>query len=227
MLFFVGSHCLVVEIPELWYNPHTIKPELPDSPVLVRGLGLPILDTDGNVEYIVAMHEDITERKQTEEALRKSEERYRHIVETANEGIWVLDADHMTVFTNSKMAEMLGYTMGEMIGKPLFAFTDDEWHAISETTLRKPHCKRVAERHDFKFRHKDGTELWAIVSTKPLLDKEERYVGCLGMVTDITERKKAEEETRSRTRKNQRTTSTGHQRAQAGGGGAEKGESHS
>ncbi len=148
----------------------------------------------------VQLQRDISERKRAEEALGKSEERYRHIVETANEGIWVLDADHMTVFTNSKMAEMLGYTVGEMIGKPLFAFTDDEWHAISETTLIKPHCKRVAERHDFKFRRKDGTELWAIVSTKLLLDKEERYVGCLWMVTDITERKRAEEETRSKMR---------------------------
>ncbi len=159
-----------------------------------------VKDKNGKILNFVSTQHDITERKRAEEALRKSEERYRHIVETANEGIWVLDADHMTVFTNSKMAEMLGYTVGEMIGKPLFAFTDDEWHAISETTLMKPHFKRVAERHDFKFRRKDGTELWAIVSTKPLLDKEERYVGCLGMVTDITERKKAEEETRSKIR---------------------------
>ncbi len=139
--------------------------------------------------------QDITERKRAEEALRESEERYRRIIETAYEGIWNIDAENKTIFANSRMAEMLGYVADEMIGKSLFDFMDEEWKAIAAANVE--HRRRgVTEQHDFKFRHKDGTELWAIVSTNPFFDKEGRYAGALGMITDITERKRAEEAVR-------------------------------
>ena len=124
--------------------------------------------------------------------LRESERQYRHIVETAREGIWILDAHDRTCFVNARLAEMLGYTEAEMIGTPLLDFMDEEGKAIAQAKL-KDRRQGISEQHDFRFRRKDGTYLWAIVSTDPIFDDDGRYEGVLGMITDITTRKKAEE----------------------------------
>jgi PAS domain S-box-containing protein len=130
--------------------------------------------------------------KDAEQALRESEEHYRRIVETANEGIWVIDGDSRTTFVNPQMASMLGYTVEEMIGGPLFSFMDEEWLAIAKTNVERRR-QGIRESHEFKFRRKDGTDLWAIVSTSPMFDVQGKYEGAFAMITDITERKRAEE----------------------------------
>ena len=80
---------------------------------------------------------DISDQKELEEKLRESEEKYRNIVETANEGIWILDAEARTTYVNEKMAEMLGYSKEEMIGKSVWDFTDEEGKAIAQTKYGK------------------------------------------------------------------------------------------
>ncbi len=132
-------------------------------------------------------------RKQAESALRESEERYRRIVETAGEGIWIIDAESNTSFANSKIAEMLGYSVEEMFGMPLFAFMDAEGQAIAAANVERRR-QGIREQHDFKFRRKDGSDLWAILSTNPIFDSVGQYAGALGMATDISDRKRNEEE---------------------------------
>jgi PAS domain S-box-containing protein len=131
-------------------------------------------------------------RSKAEEALRESEENFRSIVETAYEGILVTDAQNKIVFPNQRMAEMLGYTEDEMKGKSIFSFMDKEWKTIAEANL-KNRSPGIMEKRDFKFRCKDGTELWAIMTTNPYFDSKGRYKGSLEMVTDITKRKRVEE----------------------------------
>jgi len=127
---------------------------------------------------------------QAEARLRESEARYRSIVDTANEGIWIIDADGKTTFANQKMAEMLGYTVEEMMGMPLFVFMDNEGQA--QVYIER--CRRgMAEQHEFRFRRKDRADLWTIIGTNPIFDEEGRYAGALAMVTDITARKHTEE----------------------------------
>ena len=87
---------------------------------------------------------------------------------------------------------MLGYSVDEMIGKLLFAFMDEEWQVVAERKVERRR-RGIKEQHDFKFCRKDGTELWALVSTVPIFDTDGRYAGALGMITDITKRKRAEE----------------------------------
>ena len=76
---------------------------------------------------MVAVYDDITERMRAEEALRESEQKYRRIVETANEGICMTDVDNLVTYVNQRMADMLGYLPEEIIGKPLvhFLFPED------------------------------------------------------------------------------------------------------
>jgi diguanylate cyclase (GGDEF)-like protein/PAS domain S-box-containing protein len=133
------------------------------------------------------------ERKRTEEVLRESEEHYRRIIETAEEGIWMIDAEKITVFTNKKIVQMLGYTPEEMKGKSFIEFTDTEGRALIESKMQS-HPLSLNGQYDFKFRKKDGTDLWTIMSISPIFDKTGESGGVLIMITDITERKKAEEQ---------------------------------
>ena len=133
------------------------------------------------------------ELKRTEEALRESEEHYRRIIETTEVGIWMLDAEKITIFTNRKMAQMLGYTPEQMKGKSFFEFIDVEGRALIESKMQRRPLS-LSGQYDFKFRRKDGTDLWTIMSISPVFDKTGERDSALIMITDITERKKAEEQ---------------------------------
>ncbi|MCT7949572.1 PAS domain S-box protein [Ancylothrix sp. C2] len=152
--------------------------------------GAKVIHLDGELASQVVLR-DITVRKQAEEALRKSEERYRQMVETAIEGIWLIDEDNKTSFVNQRMAEMLGYGVDEMMGKSLFEFMDAEGLAIAHRNIER-RKNNIKEQHDFKFIRKDGKSVYAIVSTNPFLDDAGHYCGALAMITDITDRKMAE-----------------------------------
>ncbi|MBU1750031.1 MAG: PAS domain S-box protein, partial [Chloroflexi bacterium] len=138
------------------------------------------------------------ERQRAEAALRHSEAQYRQIVETANEGIWLIDQDSRTSFVNQKMADMLGYTVAEMLGQALFDFMDDEGRVIAEANVER-RKRGIAEQHDFKFQRQDGTAMWAILGTSPIFDADGHYAGALAMVSDITARKQAEEQLQQQT----------------------------
>jgi diguanylate cyclase (GGDEF)-like protein/PAS domain S-box-containing protein len=118
-------------------------------------------------------------------ALERSEERFRRIVHSAEEGIWEIDGAARTSFVNPKMAHMLGYGIEEMLDQPLVAFMDDEGRAILERNIARRQ-QGAAERHEFKFLRKDGGELWATLVTNPIFDADGGYLGALALVTDIT-----------------------------------------
>jgi PAS domain S-box-containing protein len=139
---------------------------------------------------------DIAERGGAEEVLRQSEERYRRIVETTHEGIWIADLKGNTTFVNPQMSRMLGSTPKQMIGRPVFDFVFEEDREVVRQHfaefLQQPDGKRVEER----LRRSDGTGLRAVVAASVLLDAHRRPVSFLGMFTDITDLKRAEEDLR-------------------------------
>ncbi|AFZ12805.1 putative PAS/PAC sensor protein [Crinalium epipsammum PCC 9333] len=151
----------------------------------------------GSVVRLTGVQMDITERKQNEEALRQSEARFRTIVDTSQEGIWLIDINANTTYVNQRMAQMLGYTVTEMLGRSLFDFMDaiERAEAINNFARRK---QGVNEQHDFRFLRKDGSELWTIISTTALFDQNGQFLSALGMLTDITERKRSEKKFRNK-----------------------------
>lgn len=152
----------------------------------------PVLERDGSITHFVAVKQNITDRKRAEDALHASEEKYRQIVETAQEGIWIIDADNRTTFVNDRMAEMLGYTADEMLGQSLFTFIDDE--AATQATANVERRRQgVREQHEFVFRCKDGSPLWTLVSTNPLFDQDGHYRGAQALVTDISDLKRIQQ----------------------------------
>ncbi len=126
---------------------------------------------------------------------RRATALFRTVVQTADEGIWLIDAATRTTFVNPRMAEMLGYTPEEMLGRPLsdFVFPGD-WPRILERLEERR--KGIAVRHDSLYRRKDGGMLWTIASFVPQLDEKGAYTGVFGMISDITERKAIEERIR-------------------------------
>ena len=151
-----------------------------------------VRDAGGKPLHTVAHMEDISHRKALEQALKTSEERFRRIVQTAEEGVWEIDTDANTSFVNPKMARMLGYVPEEMFGRPQTDFMDSEGRTIAGRNLER-RKQGIAEQHDFKFMRKDGAEFWGVVATNPILDAQGQYAGALAMVTDITSRKQSEE----------------------------------
>jgi len=160
---------------------------------VVRGRGGVFSDAAGSPVKIVGFVQDVTEMKKAEDAVRESEKKYRQLVENAQEGIWAIDVEGKTTFTNPCMAKMLGYTVDEMIRKPVSSFMDEQGAALFGRSfeLRK---QGVKERHDIEILHKDGSRVYVSVDSSPLLDEDENFVGAIALLLNITERKRAEEE---------------------------------
>jgi len=133
----------------------------------------------------------VTRLAQTELALRESEERYRRIVQTAEEGVWTINAASLTDYVNPKMARMMGYKAEEMIGRPIDDFLDDEGRAMLARLIKR-RKGGIAEQFEFKYLRKDGSKLWAFVSTNPITDANGVYVGAMALLTDISARREAE-----------------------------------
>lgn len=148
---------------------------------------------DGAIDSFVITGTDISLRKKAEESLRQSEAKYRVIVESTHDGVWVIDAQSKTTFVNARMAEMLGYSVAEMIGTSLFGFMDAEGRAIAAKNVERRR-KGIAEQHEFKLLRKDGSPLWTLMDTNPLTGPHGEYAGALALVADITERRKQEDE---------------------------------
>ena len=133
------------------------------------------------------------ERRRAGEILLESERKYRQLVETLQEGIWVFDAQARTTFVNRKMAEMLGYTLTEMTGKHLFEFIVEGGRASAQKGMeRQRQVNR--EQHEFEFVRKDGSHFFVLLEASPITDTEGNYNGTIAGVLDITDRKRMEKE---------------------------------
>ena len=153
---------------------------------------------DKSKEFLQAnmlLRNALTERKTAEKALRDSEEKYRTIVHTANEGIAILNEKKATTFVNDKIVEMLGYPADEIVDKSLFSFMSNESKRVALAHLSRRQ-EAITEQHYIKFIRKNGSELWTVFTSRPLFEKNGKYMGAMATFTDITERKLAEAQIR-------------------------------
>ncbi len=150
-----------------------------------------------NREYQEHLEDKVVEQtkkiEKTNLELQKSEKHFRTIVETSREGIWIIDLNKKTTFVTLRMAEMFGYNTDEMLGKEATVFVDPSCIETFEE-LNERLLSGEGGQCDLKFRQKDGSELWGIVSTNPIFDADGAVTSGFEMIMDITERKQAEEE---------------------------------
>ncbi len=148
-------------------------------------------EENGNIAGIVTTCRDITERTLAEEALQRSEEKFRQIITTVREGIVSLDAEWRITFANAHLAEMLGYELDELLGQSFEVFLHEE--DLVDFARRKDEREQGQySQFERRFRTKDGREIWAIVSASAMFDNKGSFAGSFGTITDITERKQDE-----------------------------------
>ncbi len=132
------------------------------------------------------------EQKRMAEALRRSEERYRAVTETAFAGIGITDPDENMVFVNPAFVQMLGYTQEELEGMNLSRLTDRKEFARYQAFTQQRR-EGVENYYETRVYRKDGAVLNVLVSATPLTAGDGSFEGTLAVVIDITERKRAEE----------------------------------
>ena len=154
-----------------------------------------VRDDKGCAVALVGVASDISKRKQAEQALQKSEEKFRRVIETALEGVWFLDSEFRTTEVNDAVVRMLGYAPEELIGKPFIDLVvDDERSMQAEEFQRRK--RGISGQYDRRLRCKDGSEKWFLFSAKVIMDSQEVFIGSFAMITDITERKRVDDAVR-------------------------------
>lgn len=177
---------------EFPYEAVALRKDGSQFPCEIRGK---MMDYGGRRIRVTALR-DITDRKEAEEALKTSEERFEALIETMNEAFGIQDETGTITYVNNRQCEMLGYTRKELIGRRFADFFDDE----SKLSLKRQFEKRKegqASSYEVTFIRKDGKRVNAIIFGTPIFDREGNFKGSFGVGTDITYRKKSEQAIRS------------------------------
>ncbi len=149
-------------------------------------------DENGDFQFMNGVIEDITERKQTEEALRESEGRYHTLIDNVNIGIYRTTPAGSYLQTNPAMAKMFGYDAVEQLMKTpvsdIYQNPDDRKQFYEE--LRTTGTVRDVE---MAMKKKDGTPIWTSLSVTAQFDEQGAILWVDGVMEDISERKRAEE----------------------------------
>jgi PAS domain S-box-containing protein len=163
-----------------------------DGTIFFVDVSTTLLQIDG-VPCNVGFFWDITKRKKVAEALRESEQRFRTVFNNAAVGIDVLDGRGRFIEVNSALARMLGYSKEELaeIG-PLDLTHPDDLEESKECLAQLVGGKTDSYRFEKRYVRKDGSIIVADVMVSKILDRDGNYAATIGVVSDITDRRKAE-----------------------------------
>ena len=146
------------------------------------------------VAGIVINSRDVTERSVAEEALRESEIRFRTVAESLGEGLLITDLDDVIQYANPRVEEIYGWRPEELVGRRGLEvlIPPEDLAPFRERMARR--ARGVAERYEMRALRKDGTTGWVEVHGTPFRNAAGDIVGTLGAITDITERKRVQEQ---------------------------------
>ncbi|MEW6187136.1 MAG: PAS domain S-box protein [Thermodesulfobacteriota bacterium] len=183
-------------------NEEVTPTEFFENPVLTKSGGERLIswrnslirDDTGRVLGTLSSGEDITERRKTEEQLRESEERYRDLVENINDVLYLLDKEGKVQYISPAVERMFGYKPEEVVGQTFLKFIEPEDYTNVTAILQKAYVTHVAfENIEVRLFNKSGETRWVRSSNRLMIDKD-KFIGIRGILTDITTRKKAEEQ---------------------------------
>ncbi|MEM5773608.1 MAG: PAS domain S-box protein [Anaerolineaceae bacterium] len=151
----------------------------------------PIYDTDGNFYRLAGIAEDITGRKEIEMALRKSENRYRDLIERQGDGVSILDSEKNILYMNPAGEDMFGVEHGRLVHRSLREFMDDEQfgYLLEQTTSRSQDSESSFE---IRITQENQSQRSLLVTATPRYDVTGQYVGEIAIFKDITQRKEKE-----------------------------------
>jgi PAS domain S-box-containing protein len=150
-----------------------------------------IRDPHGNPVEIVGAWTDVTERRGMEEALRKSEKRYRELIEAQGEGVATLDSDLCFTFANPAAERIFGVWSGKLVGRKLAEFLSEKDKPIlqKQSELRKAGEKST---YEIEIVAGNGERRQVAVTGMPQFDGDGKFSGSFAVYRDVTERRKAE-----------------------------------
>lgn len=153
-----------------------------------------VLDEDGNVVAVVGVGRDITERKRAEQVLKKSETRYREIVENAVDMIYTLDRDGGLTFVSPSLAQILKYKPEELLGKNAsVAIAPEYWEKTRQIFQRRLQGERIPT-YELDLITSDGEKVPVELTSNLVYDIEEKIIGTQAILRDMRQRKQAEQE---------------------------------
>ncbi len=151
---------------------------------------------DGQTLFYTGFMEDITERKRAEEAIRKSEAKYRSLYESMMDGFVLVSMDGLIREYNESYRKMTGYAPEELLKLTYRDLTPDKWHDVERKIVEEQILVRgYSDVYEKEYRKKDGTIFPVELRTFLLKDEQGNNSGMWAIVRDITERKRAEDGT--------------------------------
>ena len=149
----------------------------------------PVRDAGGRVYGVAAVARDLSRQRAMEAQLKTSEARYRRIVETANEGVWIVDDSGVTTFANPALAAILGRAVSDIVGRPFAAFVDDREAGGALARLR---ASAGGPSVVVQLRRPGGDRVYGLFAASTLTDGGDESSGILLLVTDVTARVEAQ-----------------------------------
>jgi PAS domain S-box-containing protein len=168
----------------------------PGSPVEERFVDVvyqPVTDQEGQVSGIFAEGYDVTERVQAEESLRESEARFRNLADNAPVMVWVTEADGRCTYLSRSWYEFTGQTPETGLGFGWLDAVHPDDSGWSGEVFRTSNAEKGPFRVEYRLRRADGTYRWAIDAAAPRFSEDGTFLGYVGSVLDITDRKQVEE----------------------------------
>jgi len=172
-----------------------------DGPVFYADISVHPIELAGK-PHVVGVLRDVTERRQAEAELRRTTRETALLLQSVGDGVYGLDAEGNTTFVNPKAANLLGYTVAELIGKPQHDLFHH--HHPDGTPYNRVDCLIYAAFTDGQVHHvddevfwrKDGSSFWVEYTSTPVRDDAGQLTGAVVVFRDVTARRQAEAELR-------------------------------
>ena len=161
--------------------------------IFLETSGVPIVDNDGVFCGYRGIDRDITERKQAQEALKKSEAHYHDLVETSQDLIWQCDSEGRYTYLNPAWEQVFGYKTKEMLGKKFADFQTPQMAARDQKEFARLMRGNTIKGFETSHIGRSGNEIHLVFNAKSIVDENGKVIGTHGTAYDITERKKAEQ----------------------------------
>ncbi len=138
---------------------------------------------------------DVTERVRAQKSLEQSEANYRRLLETSSQGVWLVDTQHRTLFANQRLADMFACSVDDILSNDESTFLDDSSRQALRDLIATGPIGGTRTRFTFRFKRKDGVDLWTYVDVAPIFDLEGDLQGHAAILTDISRSKALEQAT--------------------------------
>ncbi len=172
-----------------------IQPLKGKSQYILRRM-YPVLNDKNEIEIIIGYGTDITSRIEAEEAVRKSEEKYRSLIENMNLGMVEIDAEGIILDVNHSFCNMSGYEADELKGKSAAGLLTQGQSKTQFNEQFKSREKGISDAYNIAVKNKRGEMKWWHVSAAPLADNNEKVQGSISVQLDITQQKLLEQRLR-------------------------------